>query len=133
MNSFEIETEIAGEDYRLLRMDFLCSSNLNALAAGSLAKKLAADGKQSLLELDKEKIGDENVLAICEAAKGEVSVLKTVPAFYNVQIEGRVYAKNSFSPYKSREERMSFDKFAALVKKIKDFSGDAMVSLSLFG
>lgn len=133
VNSFEIETEIAGEDYRLLRMDFLCSSNINALAAGSLAKKLAADGKQSLLELDKEKIGDENVLAICEAAKSEVSVLKTVPAFYNVQIEGRVYAKNSFSPYKAREERMNFESFAALVKKIKEFSGDAMVSLSLFG
>ena len=133
VNSFEIETEIAGADYRLLRLDFLCSSNLNALAAESLAKKLAADGKQGLLELDKEKLGEENVLAICEAAARETCVLKTVPAFYNIQIEGRVFCKKSFSPYKPCEERMSFEKFEALAQKAKAFSGQAVLSLSLFG
>lgn len=133
VNSFEIETEIAGEDYRLLRLDFLCSSNINALACEALAKKLAANGKQCLLELDKEKIGEENVLAICRAAAEEVGVLKTVPAFYNVQIEGRVNSKNCFSPLKPSEGRMPFEKFEALVQKIRAFSGEAVVSLSLFG
>ena len=133
VNSFEIETEIASADYRLLRMDFLCLNKQNALAAESLSKKLAASGKQSLLELDKKNLGEENVLAICKEAAAEVSVLKTVPAFYNVQIEGRACAKNSFSPYKSRDERMDFSSFEALVQKIKEFSGEAVVSRSLFG
>ena len=133
VNSFEIETEIASADYRLLRMDFLCSSNINALAAEALSKKLAADGKQGLLELDKEKLGEENVLAICQAAAQEVGVLKTVPAFYNVQIEGRAFCKKSFSPCKPSESRMPFEKFEALIKKAKEFSGQAVVSLSLFG
>ncbi len=133
VNSFEIETEIASADYRLLRLDFLCSTMQNALSAEALAKKLAADGKQGLLELDKEKIGEENVLAICEAAKDEAAVLKTRPAFYNVQIEGKTFAKNTFSPYEPRDGRMDFERFAPLVKKIKEFSGAAVVSLSLFG
>lgn len=133
INSFEIETEIASADYRLLRMDFLCSSKRNALAAESLAKKLAAGGGKKLLDLDKEKIGEENVLAICAEAACEPQVLKTVPAFYNVQIEGRAVSKGAFSPCEPSEERMAFEKFEALVGKIKEFSGDAVVSLSLFG
>ena len=133
VNSFEIETEIASVDYRLLRLDFLCSSKQAALASEALAQKLSAAGKQGLLELDKEKIGEENVLAICEAAARETCVLKTVPAFYNVQIEGRVFAKESFSPFQPKEERMPFEKFKALAKKIGDFSGSAVIGLSLFG
>ncbi len=133
VNSFEIETEIASVDYRLLRLDFLCSTKRAALAAEALAKKLASGEGKKLLDLDNEKVGEENVLAICREAADEPGVLKTVPAFYNVQIEGRVFSKDAFSPYKAREERMPFESFKSLAGKIKDFSGDAVVSLSLFG
>lgn len=133
VNSFEIETEIASADYRLLRLDFMCDTKLKALSAQSLAQKLAAGGKQALLELDNNKVGEENVLAICQAALDELQVLKSVPAFYNVQIEGRVFAKETFSPYQAKEERMPYESFEALVKKIKAFSDKAVVSLSLFG
>lgn len=133
INSFEIETEIAGVDYRLLRLDFVCDSKIKALSAAALAQKLAADKKQNLLELDNEKIGEENVLEICRAAADEINVLKTVPAFYNVQIEGRVCSENSFSPYKPRDERMDFARFEKLVEKIRTFSDSSVISLSLFG
>lgn len=133
VNSFEIETEIASVDYRFLRMDFVCDSKIKALAAQALAQKLAADNKQNLLELDNDKIGEENVLEICQEAAGQINVLKTVPAFYNIQIEGKSLAKYPFAPYQARDERMPFQKFEALVQKIKAFSDKAVVSLSLFG
>lgn len=133
VNSFEIETEIASVDYRLLRLDFACDSKIKALAAQSLAKKLAQDNKQSLLELDCKSVGEENVLKICKEAAAQLKVLKTVPAFYNVQIEGKCYSKNSFSPYEQRDGQMPYEKFEALVQKIKAFSDKAVVSLSLFG
>lgn len=133
VNSFEIETEIASEDYRLLRMDFTCSTTQGALASEALAKKVAAAGKQALLDLDTEKVGEENVLALCREAAVEPQVLKTVPAFYNVQIEGRLFSKSRFSPYEASESRMPFEKFQGLVQKITDFSGSAVVGLSLFG
>ena len=133
VNSFEIETEIASADYRLLRLDFSCDTRIKALCAQAAAKKLAACGKQSLLELDNEKIGEENVLEICALAKDETSVLKTVPAFYNVQIEGKSAAKYPFSPCEPCDKRMPYEKFEGLARKIKAFSGDAVVSLSLFG
>ncbi len=133
VNSFEIETEIASVDYRLLRLDFLCASRQSALAAQALAEKLAAAGKQGLLELDGQSLGDKNVLEICKEAAAEIQVLKTVPAFYNVQIEGRAAGKFRFSPCEPKDERMPFEKFEALVKKISDFSGAATIGLSLFG
>ena len=133
VNSFEIETEIASEDYRLLRLDFMCDTKIKALSAQRLAQKLADDGKQGLLELDQDKVGEENVLALCQEAAADLKVLKTVPAFYNVQIEGRVFAKETFTPYQAKEERMPYETFEALVKKIKEFSDKAVVSLSLFG
>ena len=133
VNSFEIETEIASVDYRLLRMDFVCDSKTKALAAQALALKLVQDNKQSLLELDDKSVGEENVLKICQEAAADLKVLKTVPAFYNVQIEGKSLSKNSFSPYEPSDGRMPYEKFEALVQKIKGFSDKAVVSLSLFG
>ena len=133
INSFEVETEIASVDYRLLRLNFLCDSKINLLSAAGLAQKLSAGAKQALLELDRQKIGEENVMEICKEAACEPCVLKSVPAFYNVQIEGRSFAKYEFSPLGASDERMDFERFKALVKKITDFSGQAVISLSLFG
>jgi len=89
--------------------------------------------KKELLELDTKSVGEENVLAICEAAKDDLRVLKTVPAFYNIQIEGKVFSKTAFSPYQEIDSRMDFKAFESLAKKIKTFSNNAVVSLSLFG
>ena len=133
VNSFEIETEIASVDYRLLRMDFVCDSKIKLIAAQSLAQKLAETKKLALLELDDKSVGEENVIKICQEAAAELKVLKTVPAFYNVQIEGKSLSKYSLSPYESRGGRMPYEKFEALVQKIKAFSDKAVVSLSLFG
>ena len=133
VNSFEIESEIAGADYRLLRMDFLCRSKAALLSASALAKKLSDSGRQGLLELDRNGVGEENVLALCEAAKSELGVLKTLPAFYNIQIEGRSFSKNAFSPFEPKDKEMPFEKFEALVQKIRAFSDSAVISLSLFG
>ena len=133
VNSFEIETEIASVDYRLLRMDFACDSKIKLMAAQSLAQKLAEDNKQGLLELDDKSVGEEKVLEICKEAAAQLKVLKTVPAFYNVQIEGKSLSKYPFTPCQSRDGRMPYEKFEALVQKMKAFSDKAVVSLSLFG
>ena len=133
VNSFEIETEIASVDYRLLRLNFLCDSKINLLSAKALAQKLASGKGKSLLELDAQSVGQENVLAICKEAAQEGGVLKSVPAFYNVQIEGRSFAKRPFNPCQPADARMELKSFEALVKKFWEFSGKAVVSLSLFG
>ncbi|MDE5579964.1 MAG: hypothetical protein K2I95_00910, partial [Treponemataceae bacterium] len=145
INSFEIETQIASHDYRLLRMNFLCDCHANFLSAKNLAKKLVEKNRADLLELDSQKIGEENVIAISEIAKECDDVLKTVPAFYNVQVNCSCKVPPPFSPYAdffekrygekitSTQLRMPLEKFSLLAKKMKSFSQDAVVSLSRFG
>ncbi len=133
VNSFEIETEISSVDMRLLRLNFSCDTKLNCLCAKNVALALAQKGRQDLLELDKESVGEKNVLEICAVAKNLPGALKTLPSFYNIQIEGRCFSKNFFSPYEPRERRMDYESFKALAGKIKAFSDKAVVSLSLFG
>ncbi len=145
INSFEIETQIASHDYRLLRMNFLCDENINFLSAKNLAKKIVEKNRMDLLEIDSQKIGEENVIAISQIARDCDEVLKTVPAFYNIQVNCACKVPPPFSPYAdfferrygekilSTNFRMPSEKFSALVKKIKSFSQNAVVSLSLFG
>ena len=145
INSFEIETQIASYDYRLLRMNFLCDNQANFLSAKNLAKKLVEKNRAELLELDCQKVGEENVIAISDIAKECGEVLKTVPMFFNVHVNCSCKVPPPFSPYAdffekrtgekicSTQLRMPFEKFSALAKKMKDFSQDAVVSLSLFG
>lgn len=145
INSFEIETQIASRDYRLLRMNFLCDCTANCLSAKHLAETLVEQNRADLLELDPKQIGEENVIAISEIAKECCDVLKTVPAFYNVQVNCSCTVPPPFSPYAdffkkrygeeicSTQLRMPFERFSALVKKMKSLSHDAVVSLSLFG
>ncbi len=145
INSFEIETQIASHDYRLLRMNFLCDEKINFLSAKNLAKKIIEENRAELLELDSEKVGEENVISISEIARECDEVLKTVPAFYNVQVNCSCKVPPPFSPYAdffekrygekicSTQLRMPLEKFSALVKKMKSLSDDAVVSLSLFG
>lgn len=145
INSFEIETQIASRDYRLLRMNFLCDGHANFLSAKNLANALVEKNRADLLELDSQKVGEENVIAISEIAKECDDVLKTVPAFYNVQVNCSCKVPPPFSPYAdffekrcgekiaSTQLRMPLEKFSLLAKKMKSLSQDAVVSLSLFG
>ncbi len=145
INSFEIETQIASHDYRLLRMNFLCDGYANFLSAKKLAEKIVEKHRADLLALDSQKVGEENVIAISQIATECDEVLKTVPAFYNVQVNCSCKVPPPFSPYAdfferrcgekilSTRLRMPSEKFCALVKKMKAFSHEAVVSLSLFG
>ena len=127
INSFEIETLIADEDYRLLRLNFECSSKINFLAC----KNLWCEAKA-------QKIDMSDAYALSNLAKASVSVLKTVPAFYNVQISSKYnhkycYSLESVQKNPSSKAFMALDDFKKILSQIKDFSENAFVSVSAFG
>lgn len=144
INSFEIETEIPDHDFRLLRMNFVCDNKINFLSSLALLNKLKEENKINLLT-DCKSIGDENVMAISHIASKSAEVLRTVPAFYNVQIEGSCGHTCAFCPYPEAFEKkygekvmgskkcMEPEKFAQLAEKMSVFSDTAFVSLSLWG
>jgi spiro-SPASM protein len=82
---------------------------------------------------------------MAEDAVRELGILKTVPAFYNLQLAQKCQGKCSYCPYpvqlkqkegiecSSAEKIMDFDKACELINQISDFSGEAVIGLSAWG
>ncbi|MDR2053218.1 MAG: spiro-SPASM protein [Treponema sp.] len=127
INAFDIETEISAVDLRVHRLCFTADSKRNFL----LVTRFAGAGFRSAR--DAEKFIAENP-----------GLLRTLPAFYAVQVSGPCPQACRLCPYPqygaqkglSVTERRDFldpAKFGALLDKIIAFSGDAVVDISLWG
>ena len=127
INSFEIETEISNIDWRLYRFDFTCDKKENFMACENLYKAL-----NDLSEEDKK-----DVQKVISKARENAKVLKTVPAFFNIQIEAESKpdcAYSAYSKFKNADSKnMDLSKFKELVKSIDKINPDAVISLSLWG
>ncbi len=124
INSFEIETLISDKDYRMLRLEFECSSKINFLACKNLFEKVS------------DRFFGIDAYRLCDEAEKSVPVIKTVPAFYNIQITPRYNHQicyNPKSPVISESGEMNLSEFRKLVSKISLFSDKAVISLSCFG
>jgi spiro-SPASM protein len=132
INSFEIETVLAPKDWRLYRFEFACGTKAGFAACRALYES-SAGGKRDAQELS-------------ETASRLVTVLKTVPGFYTVQIESRCQGTCTYCPYpeeykkkfgflpsSDKAVRMTIDQFRPLVKQMAALSGDAVVALSAWG
>lgn len=129
INSFEVETLISKKDWRCLRLTLACDTKRNTLQC------------ERLFEL-KKYAPNESLGSLAET---NPRVLRTLPSFYAMQIAVDCSGACNFCPYPQAAERaygkklgdchlyMNFEQFAKLVKKIYDFSSDAVISLSLWG
>ena len=117
INSFEIETFIAPEDYRYLRLDLSCSSVRSSMACRRLGA-LCADTEDADL--------------LCETARKSAEVQRTLPAFYNVQIHSGGKAESIYEP-SVPAAAMEFANFKKFLDEAASFSPDAVVGLSFLG
>jgi spiro-SPASM protein len=123
INSFDIETHLTEKDLRMLRIT------------------LAADSKRNFMLLenfDKAEIKGEN--RIINISNKEEEMLRTVPAFYAIQISGKCFQTCSYCPYPiinpnllNSANFMSLENYSIILEKISGFSEDAVISLSLWG
>ncbi|WP_428768549.1 spiro-SPASM protein [Treponema sp. HNW] len=121
INSFEIETLIAPRDYRYLRLNFSCSSKRDTLACRRLFNLLPDCTEAALL---------------CEKARSTAEIQRTLPAFYNIQICSSEGGESMYEPAVTTSAlpaSMELASFNTLLKKISDFSDDAVISLSFLG
>lgn len=136
INSFEIETLLAKNDWRLLRLNLDCELKESFLACKALYNA-AKEKNIDVLNCDIEELN--------ELASKCPEVLKTVPGFYNIQITDFYEKGCVYCPYEKEYERlhktpcckaqtsMDVSKFEALINKISKFSENAVISLSLWG
>lgn len=128
INAFEVETVLADDDYRLLRYSFECGKKENLMQCKALYESLADSEKNSLQELDVEKVS-------ISASKNS-GILKTVPGFYNIQLTSEMASNPIYLPEDAPVNKgsvMETEKALKLVDDIAAFSENAVISLSFFG
>ena len=131
INSFEIETVLSQKDYRMLRLDFSCSTVAGKTACTRLYE-LSLDNKVPFA-----------AESLSEFAEKTPSVQRTVPAFYNVQLCRNYTASSVYNPFfklPSLKDKislsikpasvMSLEQFKAMVSQMVSFSGSAVIGLS---
>ncbi len=124
INAFDVETVIAPFDSRLFRVSLCCASKAEAAACKAAYRSGCISDSPE---------------AVARAACACVDVLKTVPSFYNIQICDADNVESSYIPPEmlhtgsSGRQFMSAERFGALVERIADFSGNAVVSVSAWG
>lgn len=126
INSFEVNSEIANDDWRLFRFSFDCGKKENFIACTRLFEALKNNPCESA---DK----------VSEIASEIPGILKTVPGFYELQIVKNAGDECIYSPYPkfwnaaAQNDFMPFEKASELVEKIASFSENAVISLSAWG
>ena len=138
INAFEVNSVLSQTDWRLWRFAFHCGYKENFLQC----KNLLSDAlEKNICVFDK----DCDVEVLCKTACENLSCLKTVPAFYDIQICDKeivdcIYSpyfdeyskKNNVSPDKS-QNFMSFELYSNLIDNIVRTSDSAVISLSAWG
>jgi spiro-SPASM protein len=133
INAFDIETEIAPEDLRQHRLNLAANSKRNLL----LLRRFWDAGLAS---------GESTSQAVSRFVVENPKLLRTLPAFYPVQITSACPQRCSICPYPKFKDFIFFDKtaenafsylkladFMLLLDKIVEFSGDSVIDLSLWG
>jgi spiro-SPASM protein len=123
INAYDIETEISPADLRLLRVSLCADTQRNFLL---LTRVVSQGGREAA--------------GICALLQQKPQILRTLPAFYPVQVAQRCPHACSYCPYPlfggdilSASGTMPVESFGRLVKKIAAFSGDAVIDISLWG
>lgn len=122
INSFEVETVIADDDASLFRISFNCATKGNSLGCEAMFKS---------------GISGKTINQISAEACRNPEVLKTVPAYYSVQVTDKVLSKVIYHPDEmdslDGKRFMPLEDFKKIIRKIADFSETAVVSLSAWG
>ncbi len=123
INAFDLETELAPEDQRLLRVRLSCDSKRNAL----LVRRVMESGVHTLPEITRI-LGERPEL------------LRTLPAFAPIQITGGCPQACSYCPYPlfggdvmTRRDEMPLSSFQRIMEEVKSFCDDCVIGLSLWG
>ncbi len=123
INAFDIETEIAPKDLRMLRVALTTDSRRNVL----LLTRLLGHGARDADSI--QRVLEESPL-----------ILRTYPAFFNIQIVEGCPQNCVYCPYPAmrgaatgKMAEMELGQFQDILDRIESSCGDAVISLSLWG
>jgi spiro-SPASM protein len=123
INAFDIETELSPVDLRMLRAE------------------LCADRKRNFMLVQRvAEAGVENAEEVCRLFAERPEILRTLPAFFTIQIVTGCPQLCSYCPYPrfgieetGKKGQMDLKVFTGLLDQIQALCGDATLSVSLWG
>jgi spiro-SPASM protein len=123
INAFDLETELAPADLRLLRLS------------------LSADSRRNFLLLERlMQAGAESAETVCRLVQEAPRHLRTLPAYFSIQIVEGCPQLCSYCPYPrfgisetGRKAEMPPERFAGLMERIAGFAEDAVIGVSMWG
>jgi spiro-SPASM protein len=128
INAFDIETAIAEEDLRLLRIELRTDTKRNFLMCSGFAEHGAFDGNSSISE------------SVYRLIQQKPELLRTVPAYFPIQIAGGCPQECEYCPYPEfggtvleRKDTMDPAVFDELTEKIASFAPESVIGISLWG
>ncbi|HYW85224.1 MAG TPA: spiro-SPASM protein, partial [Spirochaetia bacterium] len=123
INSFDIETEISPADMRMLRVSLCADFERNFL----LLRRIVSNGGR-------------DARSACSLLSEKPEILRTLPAFFPVQIVEQCPHACTYCPYPlfggdilSKTGFMPVERFSSLLAKIASFAGEAVIDISLWG
>jgi spiro-SPASM protein len=123
INAFDLETEIAPVDLRQSRVTLFADTKRNFELCGNI---LAAGG--------------QDAPTIIDVVQKKPELLRTRPAYFPVQIVEGCPQSCAYCPYPvfrgdviGKKAEMKYEDVERIVRAVKEFSGDATLSFSLWG
>ncbi len=123
INSFDLETELAPKDQRLLRVSLTADTERNFLVL-----RRVIDG------------GGRDAASVTSQLDERPEMLRSLPAFFPIQIVERCPQACAYCPYPrfgqgilEKSGFMPVETFSGIVDSISGFCGDAVLDVSLWG
>lgn len=114
INSYDIETLVAPQDARMLKLRFLVETKRDLLLCKQFEGITAANYTQFLQDAPLKA--------------------KTLPRYYMIELHPEHLRRPIYvPPQKTAEKPMQAEDFRVIIEKIAQFSDDAIISLSLYG
>ena len=110
INSYDIETYIAPEDVRMLKLRFVVETKRDALLCKNFVGITAKNYMQMISPLK----------------------LKTLPRYYMIEVSSKLEHVPIYKPKNENVSFMTLQDFSLITQKIASFSDDAIISLSLY-
>ncbi|TVQ98971.1 MAG: spiro-SPASM protein [Spirochaetaceae bacterium] len=142
INAFDIETLLADDDMRLLRIELNCSSRRNWLLCKRVAEAVVAatDPAGVPPPATRQAPAVPAVETIVSTIRADLGLLRTLPAYVMVDVVEGSPQDVAYSPYrlfgpagKGKQREMTVDRFASLIARVEDFSPGSVYSIGAWG
>ena len=110
INSYDIETYVASDDVRMLKLRFIVETKRDALLCKNFVGITAKNYMQMISPLK----------------------LKTLPRYYMIEVSSKLAPVPIYKPKNENMSFMTLEDFSLITQKIANFSDDAIISLSLY-